>query len=290
MIRRLIVLLLLAMAAPATAAPAAWVLRDADTEITLFGTFHALPAGTVWLSPAIADRLAAADTLVVETVIPDDPLALGETLARLGTRPGLKPILTRVSPATAGQISAAAAAARLSIAALDRMESWLAAITLSQATLTAVGLTSASGVEPTLLQRARTTNKAVIGLETPEQQLGFFDSLPEADQVAMLEASAADLANARAETDQLIALWQAGDVDTIARDFAREARASPLLAKVLITDRNRRWATWIAGVMRRPGKVFIAVGAGHLGGPDGLLALLRTSGLTPEPLAAAPTP
>ena len=96
-----------------------------------------------------------------------------------------------------------------------------------------------------------------------------------------------DKFNDQAEVDKLLALWRAGDVDAIARDFARDAKASPLLAKVLITDRNARWVDWIAGVMKRPGKVFVAVGAGHLGGPQGLLELLKARGLTAERLEIA---
>lgn len=266
-------------ARPAAAMPGAWVIRDADTEITLFGTVHALPKGTEWLAPGVAARLDGADTLVLEVVLPADRFALAPIIAEIGTRKGLTPLTARITPAARPDLIAAAAAAGLTLAALDRMETWLAAITLSEATLRRVGIVADAGVEPQLEARARAASKSIIGLESAEQQLRFFDGLPEADQVAMLEASVTDLANARTETDKLIALWQAGEVDAIARDFAREARASPLLAKVLITDRNRRWADWIAGVMRRPGKVFIAVGAGHLGGPDGLLALVAARGL-----------
>jgi len=285
-LRRMILALAMLLAGPALAAPGLWVIRDADTEITLFGTVHALPGAAAgaatWLTPAIAARLDAADTLVVEAVIPEDPFALAPIVAELGLRAGLKPLAARVSPALAPRLAPAAAAAGLPIAALDRMESWLAAITLSEATLAGMGITASSGVEPALAARARAAKKAIVGLETPEQQLRYFDNLPEPDQVAMLEATLEDLQVVRQDTDKLIGFWRSGDVDGIARDFAREAKASPLLTKVLLTDRNRRWADWIRGVMNRPGKVFVAVGSGHFGGPDGLLALLAARGLVVE--------
>ena len=272
-------LLLALSAAPAAALPGVWVVRDADTEITLFGTIHALPKAENWQSPSLLARLDAADTLVLEAVIPEDRFALAPVIAQLGMRPGQKPLVARVSPAAARRIPAAAAAAGVPLAALDRMDSWLAAITLSEATLTAMGITADSGVEPALELRARAAKKAVIGLETPEQQLRFLAGLPQADQVAMLEATLDDLGTARQDTEKLIALWRVGDVEAIARDFAKEAKASPVLQAVLLTNRNRRWVDWIAGVMNRPGKVFIAVGSGHFGGQDGLLALLKARGL-----------
>ncbi len=287
MIQRLLLLfavvLAIAPAAAAPAGPALWVVHGSGgSEITLFGTVHALPRDDPWFGPAIKARLDGADTLVLETIIPADRMALAPLLGEIGTAPGLKPLSARVSRTAAPALAAAAARAGMPLAALDRMKTWLAAITLSEANFATLGIDPESGVEPALEARARAAGKAVIGLETPEQQLRYFDALPEADQVKLLEATLDEIGTARADIDKLIALWRAGDVETIAREFATEARASPLLARVLITDRNTRWANWIAGVAKHPGKVFIAVGAGHFGGADGLLTLLKARGLVAE--------
>ncbi len=279
-------LALLFSAGPVLAAPKAWVVKDADTEITLFGTVHALPKGADWLSPAVAARLDGADTLVLEAVLPDDPQALMPIIARVGMPPGLKPLAQRVPAAALPKLTAAAVAAGVPMAALDRMESWLAAVTLGDAALSGLGVSSASGVEPALTKRARLPLngrvKHVIGLETVEEQLHFFDGLPQADQTAMLLSTIDDVSTAKTDIAGLLTQWQAGDIDAIARDFDNETRASPLLRQRLLVDRNKRWADWIAGVMKAPGKLFIAVGAGHLGGLDGLLAQLRARGLTVE--------
>lgn len=270
------------LAVPAAAVPAMWVVRDADTEITLFGTVHALPKDDPWLVPAIAARLDAADTLVLETIIPSDKAALAPLVQAMGNRMPPKPLAARVAKAKVPLLGPAAARTGLPLAAFDRMDSWLAAITFDEAGLAAIGIAADQGVEPALEARARKAGKAVVGLETLQQQLGYFDALPEADQVAMLEATLDDLGTAKADTDRLIALWRVGDTDAIAREFAREAKASPLLMRVLLTDRNARWADWIAGVMKRPGKVFVAVGAAHLGGPAGVVAALARRGLVAE--------
>lgn len=280
--RLLALLLAIWLAVPAVAAPGLWVVRDADTEISIFGTVHALPRDEPALPALVNARLAAADTLVLETVLPEDRMALAPLLSEIGMRPGQKPLIQRVSKDAAGKLAATVVRTGLPATVLDRMATWLAAITISETSLSAMGISSDSGVELRLTRLARASAKPVIGLETPEQQLRFFDNLPETDQVLMLEATLDEIGNARAEIDQLLALWRAGDVDTIARDFARDANASPLLTKILITDRNARWADWINGVMKRPGKVFVAVGAGHLGGPQGLLAQLQARGLTVE--------
>ncbi len=267
---------------PGRAAPAAWVVRDADTQITLFGTIHALPAGTDWLAPAVAARLDAADTLVVEAVIPDDPAVLAPMVTRLGTATAGKPLAARLPRASRERLRRLVAETGVPMATLDGMKTWLAAITLADASLAKAGISAANGVEPALLARARAAAKPIIGLETAAEQLGFLDGLPEVDQRIMLAATIDDAATARADADAALALWQKGDVDGIARDLAEEAKASPTLRRVLLTDRNRRWADWVVGVMKRPGAVFVAVGAAHLGGPDGLLAMLKARGLVVE--------
>ena len=282
--RLLFGLLALLVAAPAAAVPALYVIRDADTEITLFGTVHALPKGETWAAPRVLQRFDAADTLVLEAVMPDDPLVLAPVVQKLGFRPGGETLAMRLAPEYAGKLAPAAAASGVPIAALDQMATWLAAVTLSEATFSAMGLKPANGVEPALTARAKAARKPMIGLETPEQQIGFLAGLPEADQVKMLEATLDDAAQAKQEADKLIAAWRAGDVEGIARDFARETKASPVLQATLLTNRNRRWADWIEAVMKRPGKLFIAVGAGHLGGADGLLAMLKAKGLVPQAL------
>lgn len=280
--RLLLALIALLLAGPLAAAPAMWVVRDADTEVTLYGTIHTLPQGTDWLTPAAAARFDAADSLVLETIIPDDRFELASAVANLGINPTLKPIAERVAPRDKTRVAAAAASAAVPMLALDRMKLWLAAITLSEANLRADGFTAEAGAEATFTARAKAAAKPIVGLETIEQQLGYFNAVPEADQKALMTATLDEIGDAKAETAALLAAWQRGDVDRIARDFARDARATPTLTRVLLTDRNARWATWIAGVMKRPGKVFVAVGAGNFGGPDGLIARLTAMGLHVE--------
>jgi uncharacterized protein YbaP (TraB family) len=282
MMRLFLAALALCLAIPAAAKPGLWVVRDADTEVTIFGTVHALPRGTDWLTPAIAKQLGTAGSVVVEVVIPEDVSGIGAVVQKLGFSPGLKPLARRLPPEAAKELMPAATAAGVPVVALDKMETWLAALTLSQQTLAGIGVTATDGVEPVILMRARAAKQPLVGLETVEQQFGYLDTLPEADQVAMLVSAIEDVATIKSETAKLTALWQAGDTDGLAAAFAEDSKGSDQLMKVLITDRNARWADWVAGVMARPGKVFMAVGAGHLGGPEGLIALLKAKGLTVE--------
>ena len=282
--RRLPVVAALLLAAPAAAEPALWSVRDADTEIVLFGTIHALPPGGEWLTPRISRRVDASDTLVVETVLPEDPGAMAQAVTRLGYSPALPPLSARVAPSRRGKLTSAVRDTGLAIAALDRMETWLAAIALGDATMTRLGLDPAAGADATLIARVKAAGHRAVGLETPEEQLGYFDTLPETDQRALLDATVDDVATARADTTRLLAAWQAGDTAAIAADFKDSLRATPRLAKVLLTDRNARWADWIVARLAQPGRVFVAVGAAHLAGTDSVQAKLAARGIKVERL------
>jgi uncharacterized protein YbaP (TraB family) len=73
--------------------------------------------------------------------------------------------------------------------------------------------------------------------------------------------------------------WKRGDQSVFVRMLEQLNRASPDTYRVMFTERNGRWADWIAGRMQTPGTVFVAVGAGHLAGHDSLLVRLAQLGI-----------
>ena len=279
-LRQLPILIALLATVPSAAEPAMWVVKTPTTEVTLFGTVHELPAATDWLSPAIAARFDAADTVVFETILPDDPAALGGLLKILGQDAKLKPLADRIDAAHHAALVKTAAEFRLSLAGLAHVRTWLAALTLSSLATERLGLSQADGVEATLSARAKAAHKPIVGLETPGQQLGYFASLPEADQLALLDVVLDQLPTDAADIKALLISWAGGHPDEIAVD--KDLHATPALEKALLFARNARWATWIAGVLKRPGKVFVAVGAAHLTGDNSVLAMLAKHGIIAE--------
>ena len=76
--------------------------------------------------------------------------------------------------------------------------------------------------------------------------------------------------------------WAKGDPEALAKEMNDSLKDSPEVAKVLLVDRNARWAEWVANRMKSPGTVFIAVGAGHLAGNDSVQAQLAKLGVKAE--------
>lgn len=197
-----------------------------------------------------------------------------QAFAAMARAPDLPPILERV-PATARvPLARLARRAGLSLDSLSAMKSWAAALTLSAAAARIDGGASpANGVEAVI--EARMAGRERIGLETLPEQLGFFDALDERDQRRLLTSSVASGPSFR----QVLAAWAAGDEARLAELVSRPLRAAPALEAALLTRRNARWTAWIAQRMARPGRVLVAVGAGHLAGPKSVVATLRARGL-----------
>jgi uncharacterized protein YbaP (TraB family) len=254
--------------------PALWQVSDADTKVYLFGTIHLLPAGTEWRSAELEQALAEADSLVIE-VVSGDPVDMAAVRQKLATTPGLPPLAERVPPDKRERLARVIAETGIPAAALDRVETWAAALTLAAASLTKMGFRPDLGVE----QQLALARKPTTGLETLEQQLGFFDTLSEEAQRALLLGVLAESDETRAAFQKMLAAWLTGDVDGIARTFNSEANFSPELRDALMRRRNRNWAEWIARRLDGPGTVLVAVGAGHLAGPDSVQRMLRAKGL-----------
>ncbi|MDB5719979.1 MAG: TraB/GumN family protein, partial [Alphaproteobacteria bacterium] len=125
----------------------------------------------------------------------------------------------------------------------------------------------------------RAAGKPVSGLETLEEQFGFFDHLSEDSQRKFLVAVLDSPEETKKQFAEMLAAWSNGDLAGIARSFDDETQMSAELRQVLMAQRNARWADWLKARMEKPGVVFVAVGAGHLAGKDSVEAMLEARGL-----------
>jgi len=264
----------------AEARPALWTLSDEDTTIYLFGTIHALPEGTDWRSPALDRALAASEELVTEIRLEGNEAAAVGAFARLGLASGLPPALERVPEGKRAALTEAIAGVGLTTAGADRLKTWALAVTVAQVLFQRAGLNPELGVERILTADFAGRQRPMSALETVEEQLGFFDSLPEESQRAFLEGVLESPEDVRREFDLMLSAWRSGDTDAIARTFNDEETLSRDLREVLLVRRNARWAEWLQRRLERPGTIFVAVGAGHLAGDDSVHDMLRRRGLT----------
>lgn len=248
--------------------PALWRIRDADTTIYLLGSIHLLPGNVRWHTPPIDRAIAESGTLVLESS-PDDradfqAMAEGE---------GLKPAAERVSPGKRPLLDAMIARAGVSRSVLDGYKDWALATTLAVGDAVSSGADAKNGVERKLWDAFSSAGKTKIAFYRVKDQLAQLDSLPETEQRQMLE----NILSGEENYGETLRAWASGDIASL----ERVSECTPLDGK-LIGQPNTYWATWIAGRMRQPGTVLVAVGLGHMAGPYALPKLLAARGLTVE--------
>ncbi len=281
--RRLILLALLALATCHSAPvdmkhPALWEVTGPDSaKGFLFGTVHALPDGLAWKTPAIDRAIGQSTTLVLEIIDPSDENAARAAFVRLGTTPGQPPLGERVDPARREALRAALAKTGLKPAQFASLEDWAAALTLSFALEARDGYDPDNGADRALLAAAG--KRPVVGLETLEGQLGLFDALPAREQRSLLGAIVAESTGDEADK-KLVKAWTEGDVATLDREAHAGMMADPRLREALLVSRNRRWAEQIDAMLKAGKRPFVAVGAAHVAGIDGLPEMLAARGFT----------
>jgi uncharacterized protein len=261
--------------------PALWVVRDADTTIYLFGTIHLLD-GRPWFNDEVKTAFDASDELVMEAILPENPMSLLPTLMRYAVDPAGRKLSDRLTAAETAALGRAVAPLGIPAAAIDRFEPWFAAMMLQGTAAHRMGLDAANGPEMILSRAAAERRMRVGELEGIEWQVRLFDNMPDALQLAELRSTLRELDNAPRVLGPLLATWSAGDHEGLARIMEGYGDGSPLLRRVLLTNRNAAWARWIHDRMARPGTVFIAVGAAHLAGRDSVQAVLAAHGISAE--------
>jgi len=273
----------LSAALPAAAEPALWSIRGAHTTIYLFGTIHMLPSDTEWETPRVTKAFSESSDLWLELIDDDSPTLLA-LVTKLGFDPQ-HPLSSKLPPAELARVDEAAKSVGLpGVQAIDTMRPWQAALDLTLAPVQQAGYDPSKGVDHVLKGQAIKTGKQLHGFETAEKQLHFFADMPPAEENLILESTLDEISEGPGKIEEAVKAWLAGNVDSFDKLFLEfsEPKYRPLY-KVLIIDRNRAWAKQIANMAKTgSGTVFIAVGAGHLAGPDSLVMALQRQGIKVE--------
>lgn len=265
---------------PEDADPALWVIRDEDTTIYLFGTVHILKPGMTWFDEAVKAGFDASDELVVEMIKPD-PAEMMKVVNDLAIDKTGKSLRDKLTEEDRANYEAALTRLNLPVASFDPLDPWFASVNISLIPLMRSGYASDQGVEDGLLAEAEARGIKITGLETLEQQLGFFDNLPEDVQIRFLNFTIDTVDDAADGMEQMIIEWANANVDALG-ELMNAGLEDKILYETLLVDRNIRWAEWVEQRMEQPGKIFMAVGAGHLTGDSSLQALLAQKGLVAE--------
>ena len=258
-----------------------WKATKGQGVVYLVGSVHMLTADFYPLAPALDEAFKDSDLLVEEADLSEmlSPTTQFSLLQR-GMLPAGQTLDKVISPATlalvnthVGVLGAAGA-----FEAVKQFKPWFLAMTLEAMEWQKAGFDPQLGLDKHFYDRAQTDGKAVQGLETTEFQISLFDGLTAEQQERFLSETLKDIDKDKANVGKLVSAWKAGDVPGVERFVLEDLQNDPQVYQRLLAGRNRTWLPKIEALFSRPKHAFVVVGAAHLVGPDGLVAMLKAKG------------
>ncbi len=272
-------LLLLPLLASADSQPATYTVQGKHNVLHLVGTVHLLQQSDVLPASINRDYEDAKQLLLEIDTSSLDPMALQETMLTLGMLPEDETLETKLDAATYSKLKAAAQTAGMDMMMLDHMRPWLVALTLEETMFAKMGFDSNSGIEMQLTARAAQDHKTISGLETMSEQLNFFANLDEKTEMDYLTSTLDELKDLRNELDELVNAWRQGNENKLDSLLQKEIGGHEKFFDILIYERNRRWIDKLKSLLDNSNDNYlVAVGALHLVGNNGVVALLRKAG------------
>ncbi|WEK06385.1 MAG: TraB/GumN family protein [Candidatus Devosia phytovorans] len=271
----------LGLASPALAAPGLWEVRDQDSVLWIFGSFHILPEGLEWRTELFDTILADADKVVFEADVgPQAMAAVGGAAFARGIYVDGTLLTDVIGDDLEVQLRDYAGEVGLQLGPILAMKPWMATNTLSVAALAAEGYNE-QGVE--LLLQPEIERDRLVFLETGKQQLDVLAGAPEEEQVAMLQSTLDEMHTLPKVMTKMLDHWSAGTADLLADMFLMEMGGfETAFMDRLIYDRNRNWIPPLEAMLEENQNNLVIVGAAHLVGDDSVLDLLEKAGYTVE--------
>lgn len=278
------------VASAPTPPPFLWRVESANGQVShLLGTIH----GGVTLAEALPtphdELLRGARSVYVESLVDDSAqmMAFGQRMLRPSDVPLSQKVGAETFDALAAQLTT------FPRERLDTLRPWAAFfVVLSvrltqslQAHATEAGTDPAApAMDAVILQQTRARELTPQPLEQMSELADIFEALDEAVYLAMLAEFAQPAAEEPGQTDaeqltQLVTAYRAGDLETVATlvDALNTGESTSAFFTMLIAQRNALWMTRLPRAFNAGG-AFVAVGAAHLPGPEGLLQQLTEAG------------
>ncbi len=268
-----------------------YIARKGHITFYLLGTLHVGEASDYpfpkRFRPAIRAALKASPILAFE-LSPDDLILSQDDVQRYGGC--AYSCLPRLISATLWRRLAARLRGNpAAFAEIKKTRPWLAALLMDTLAAVAAGLQTEYGTEAQL-ENVYTMGR-IVGLETLNEQILAFARLSRAEQSEMLAQSLAQTPEqSAADMRELYLLWRAGDADQLAvwqtkmtGKLAHSRLISEAIDEKTLYQRNRRFTARLLLMAEPEVPLFAAIGALHLGGPRGVLALLRQHGFDVQP-------
>lgn len=244
----------------------------------LLGTIHSEDERVIDFPPVLQQALEQADTIALELV--PAPEALERLAASMQLPPG-QSLSDRLDDGLHARVVSALKDHGMQPASIDRLRPWAAALTLAQPPAV-----TGQFMDLVLAHRAAEHGAISVALETMDEQLAFFTGLGEPAHIALLESAVADHERGGEDFEALVSAYLESDLECLQALAERQLSHLPdeiqdRFRQQGIVERNAEMVRRALPLLDR-GETLIAVGALHLPGEKGLVALLRAQGYRVE--------
>ena len=256
-----------------------WEVETTSAKIFLLGSLHVLKSSAYPLAAEIDRAYTASQKLVFETDIGAmmEPAVLAKMM-ELGLYPEGQDLFQNISGTTRKNLEKKLQDLGLPPANFSRFKPWFLAVTLTTMELQRLGFNPLYGIDLHFYTKAKADEKELAYLESVEYQLNLLGKMNAEDQKSFLDQTLKDLDISAQLADDMMTAWQNGDTDDLYELLFKSFEDHPGIENRLLARRNMDWLPQIEKMLKTPKITMVIVGAGHLIGPDGLVALLKQKG------------
>ena len=256
-----------------------WEVETPTNRVFLLGSLHLLKNDAYPLAKEINKAYSVSPEVVFETDMGAmlDPAVQARMLS-MGLYPEGQSLLQNISGDMRIALQKRMADLGLPMEQFARFKPWFLALTITTLELQRLGFSPANGIDVHYYGRARSDEKKIGFFEPIDYQLDLLGNMSADDQKAFLGQTLKDLEIAAEMADDMMRYWQKGQADKLYSLLFKSFKDYPGIEDRLLLQRNKDWVEKIEAMLGEPENIFIVVGAGHLVGPQSVIALLKQKG------------
>ena len=241
----------------------------------LYGTIHIICKDDFLMTEATKQKFSETQQVYLEIDM-DDPKMMPDMMKSMYMTDGstIKTLLSEPDYQKVSQFFKDTL--KMNIATMDKIKPFI----LGSMTVTKLLSCPTQSYEETFMKMAKTENKEILGLETVQDQFSAMDKMGMKKQADMMLVKLVDdWADGKQKFKQLITNYKNQDVEALLEVMTKSKSMDSDFENDLLIIRNQNWIPKIQQITKEK-PTFFAVGAGHLGGKKGVIALLRDAGFT----------
>jgi uncharacterized protein YbaP (TraB family) len=257
-----------------------WLVKTPQNKnVYLLGSLHVLKSEAYPLAKTITEAYRQSQKVVFETDLAAlmDPATQGNMMT-MGLYPQEQTLFQNISNEMQRALKKKMTNLEMPLEHFARFKPWFMAVSLTLMELQRLGFSVEYGIDVHFYGKATMDNKEIGFLETADFQFELLGKMNAQDQNAFLGQTLEDLDIAAQMADDMLKYWKKGDADNLYALLFKSFEDYPQIENRLIGQRNLQWVKKIEEMMVEDKNIFVIVGAGHLIGPGGVVALLKQKG------------